>query len=160
MVTTPKRKRVRRCAWCLCREFEGVNPKSLHLHPKHKIRVRKHPSIIQGGVAPWMVTAPKRRRVKRRARYPWMKVRKKNPKSLLSRLESKKWRRKHSQNMTHRSAGLWMLIAPKRLRVRRRAWCLRIENEKGYKMDSCFVENNQYLKEISSFEAADGVSWR
>jgi hypothetical protein len=43
MVTTPKRHRVRRCAWCLCREFEGMNPNSLHFHPNHKIRVRTTP---------------------------------------------------------------------------------------------------------------------
>lgn len=52
-----------------------------------------------------------------------------------------------------------MRIAPQRLRVRRRAWCLRVENEKSYKMDSCFVGNKPYLKEISSFEAADGVGF-
>lgn len=100
---------------------------------------------------------PERLRVKRRAWNPWIKVRMENPKCLLSRPESEKWRRKRWQEMTESGAGLWMLIAPKRRRVRRRAWCLWIENEKGYTMDSCFVGNKQYLKEISSFEAADGV---
>lgn len=160
MVTTPKRQRVRRWAWCLCREFEGMNPKSLHFHPKHKIRVTKHPSIIQRRSLPLEWSPSQNGEEESRGElgvHGWRSGRR------IQRAYSgvQQMTEKHWQHMTQRGAGLWMLIAPQRLRVRRRAWCLQIENERSYKMDSCFVGNKQYLKEISSFEAADdGVSWR
>ena len=39
--------------------------------------------------------------------------------------------------------------------VRRRSWCLSKEHEKLYKINYMFVDNEQNLKEISSFVSLD-----